>query len=264
MASGIALLDLLHWASLADASSPTIFYWSQISPYVPDVLPFGLVTLVLVAVVAFEVIANRLYVRAVREGAARGGIAATVLLLGPLLGSPLAVLLCSITSVTLVFLQDLTGVPVGVLGTAWAVVAAALLVTLIVRRTRQNQGPCMPLRLHVASVVGAALLTLGVIALFVLLAFSNLQSSYAHLTSAVYEGQRYHLAREDTFLERSTLYLYRCDALGLLCQEVDSYGYQATVQGDLLQVDEYAGTVTARADDGHLLFTYPLDGFSAA
>ena len=71
MASGIAMLDLLHWASLADASSPTIFYWSQISPYVPEVLPFGLVTLVLVAVVAFEVIANRLYVRAVRDGDAR-------------------------------------------------------------------------------------------------------------------------------------------------------------------------------------------------
>ena len=188
-----------------------------------------------------------------------------MLLLGPLLGSPLAVvLLCSITSVTLVFLQDLTSVPVGVLGAACAVVAATLLVTLIVRRTRQSQGPRMPLRLHVASVVGAALLTLGVIALFVLLAFSNLQSSYAHLTSAGYEGQRYHLAREDTFLERSTLHLYRCDALGLLCQEVDSYGYHATVHGDLLQVDEYAGTVTARTDDGHLLFTYPLDGFSAA
>jgi hypothetical protein len=264
MASGIPMLDLLHWASLADASSPTIFYWSQISPYVPDVLPFGLATLVLVAVVALEAIANRLYVRAVRDRAARGGIVAMMLLLGPLLGSPLAVLLCSITAVTLVFLQDLTSVPVGVLGAACAVVAAALLMTLIVRRTRQSQAPRIPLRLHVASVVGTALLTLGVIALFVLLAFSSLQSSYAHLTSAVYDGQRYHLAREDTFLERSTLHLYRCGTLGLLCQEVDSYGYHATVHGDLLQVDEYAGTVTARTDDGHLLFTYPLDGFSAA
>ena len=85
-----------------------------------------------------------------------------------------------------------------------------------------------------------------------------------NLTSASYAGQRYHLAQEDHFLERPTLHLSRCDALGLLCQEVDSVGYGATEHGGLLQVDEYAGTVTIRAEDGHLLFVYSLSGEFAA
>jgi hypothetical protein len=97
----------------------------------------------------------------------------------------------------------------------------------------------------------------------VLLAFGSLRSSFAHLTSASYAGQRYHLAREDIFLEHPRLHLYRCDALGLFCQEVDAYGYGAAEHG-LLRVDEYAGTVTALAEDGHVLFTYPLRGAFAA
>jgi hypothetical protein len=259
----MATLDQLHGASLADASAPNIFYWAQISPFIPGLLPFGLVTLVLVALAAFETIANRLYTEATRVGNSRGGGAMTALLLGgPLLGSPLAMLLCSFTAVTLVFLEDLTGVPVGVLGVVCMVLAAALLALVIVRASRQ--GSRLPLRLHIASVVGGGLLTLGVIVLFVLILFSNLQSSYTHLTSATYDGDRYHLAREDFFLERPALHLYRCDALGLFCQEVDSYGHGSSVHGGLLQVDEYTGTVTARAADGHTIFTYHLSDFSAA
>jgi hypothetical protein len=46
MACDIAALNLPHWVSQADTSSSTttILYWTQISPYIPDLFLFVLVT----------------------------------------------------------------------------------------------------------------------------------------------------------------------------------------------------------------------------
>ena len=258
----------MYSASLASASMPpTVIYWGLVSPMPPGALFsgalfFGALIILLVAMTTFATLASSLYARAVQQGDPRGGRAGiTVLILGPLFGSPLAVVLCSIAAAMLAFIEDVAGIPAGEGFAVMIAVVAALVALVVIRQTRRQHAA--RLRLLVASGGGAVLLTLGTVALLILLSLTNLQSSYSHLTSATYNGQRYHLAREDTLLEHSTLHLYRCDALGVLCQEVDSYGYHATVHGGWLQVDEYAHTVAAQTPDGHPLFVYPLGDFFA-
>jgi hypothetical protein len=244
---------------------PTVIYWVLISPMTLGALIFGAVTVLLASVATFATLASRLYARALREGDLRGGRAGiTLLILGPLFGSPLAVVLCSIAGAVLAFIEDVTGIPAGEANAVMAAVAAALVALVVVRQTRrQHAARLSRLRLLFVSGGAAALVTVGTVALLIVLALTNLQPSYSHLTSATYNGQRYHLAREDAVLEHSTLHLYQCDALGVLCQEVDSYGYNATVHSGLLQVDEYTDRVTARTPDGQLLFIYPLGDFFA-
>jgi predicted ribosomally synthesized peptide with SipW-like signal peptide len=252
---------LFHGPSLA-ATPSTIVYWVRVSDVTPGVFFLGTAALLLTAVVVFSMLGGRLYALAASRGEPRGGGTVRVMLIvGPLLGSPLAMILCAIAAGTLAFFADVTGIPVGVI-TAGSVVGAAALAALVLARQARNRQDGH-VRLLRASIVAAVLLTVGTVLLYLVTTLTDLQPTYSHLTSATYNGQRYHLAREDALLEHSTLHLYRCDALGLLCQEVDSYGHDATIHGGWLQVDEYIRTATAHTPDGHILFTYTLGDFFA-
>jgi hypothetical protein len=239
---------------LVTLPSGVVVYWALVGISTPGIFLFGLLALLFTAIASFELLAGRYYARAQSADDPRASVRA---LFGALpLAMLLATVLCALSAMLLGFLADLSGLSASVFAIAILVGAILALIVVVVRRLRQPHASLW--RLLVASVGAAILLVAGVGVVFLVLLFSNWQSSYAHATSVSYAGQRYHLAREDSFLEHPTWHLYRCDALGVLCEEIDAYGQHAEIHNQLLQVDASTDSLTAYAEDGHLLFTYPL------
>jgi hypothetical protein len=83
-------------------------------------------------------------------------------------------------------------------------------------------------------------------------------NSYNHLASASFQEHRYYLAREQTPSEGSLVLLYRCDAFGVWCHQIDALGTSVAGQSDSgrLQYDATTQTLTAH-EGGHRLLTYP-------
>jgi hypothetical protein len=242
--------------SLVTPPSGVIVYWALVGISTPGIFLFGLIALLIAAIATFDLLAGRHFARALRAGDPRSGRTSIRALFGALpLATLLATILCALAAMLLGFLSDLSGVSASVFAIAILIATTTLLVVIVVQRLRQPRAT--PWRLFFASAGAALLLVGGVGVLFLLILFSSLQSSFAHATSASYAGQRYHLAREDSLLEHPTWHLYRCDALGLLCEEIDAYGQHATLHRQLLQEDFATDSLTAYAEDGHLLFTYP-------
>lgn len=244
---------------------PSVLYWGVISPFLPAIMLPVMVSLVLLAALAFYGIDRAIEQRAIRDGGDRDsndgcGATRVLVLLGPVAGAPVVTLFCLVASPILLFMQDVTDIPAAALAIAGCVVALALLIWVAMRYARR-QAPLTHRSLDttvvstilLALIVGVLLVTLGV--------GTTVRSSYKHLASATHAGYRYHLTREDIALEKPTLLRYRCDSLGVFCQKVDSYGYDVTVQSGLLDVDERSSTVTVHATDGQVLSTYPLVNF---
>jgi hypothetical protein len=243
--------------SLVTPPSGVVVYWALVGISTPGIFLFGLLALLFTAIAMLDLWARRRYGRAQSIGDPRSARTSMRALFGALpLTMLLAAVLCALAAMLLGILADLSGLSASVFAVNILVAAGSLLVVILVQRLRQPRAT--PWRLLVASVGAAVVLVGGVGVLFLFIAFSNWQSSYAHATSSGYAGQRYHLAREDSFLEHPTWHLYRCDALGVLCEEIDAYGQHAEVHRQLLQVDVATDSLTAYAEDGQLLFTYPL------
>ncbi len=242
--------------SLVTPPSSVIVYWALVGISTPGIFLLGLIALLFAAIATFDLLAGRHYARALSASDPRSARTSIRALFGALpLATLLAIILCVLAAMLLGFFADLSGVSASTFAIAILIAATALLVAIVVQRLRQPRAT--PWRLFLASVGAALLLVGGVGVLFLVMLFSSVQSSFAHATSASYAGQRYHLAREDSLLEHPTWHLYRCDALGVLCEEIDAYGQHATLHRQLLQEDSTTDSLTAYAEDGHLLFTYP-------
>jgi hypothetical protein len=89
------------------------------------------------------------------------------------------------------------------------------------------------------------------------LALGERSNSYHHLASASFQEHRYYLAREQTPSDGSLVLLYRCDALGVWCHQIDTLGsFEVQSVSGRLQYDATTQTLTA-SEGGHLLLTYP-------
>jgi hypothetical protein len=105
-----------------------------------------------------------------------------------------------------------------------------------------------------------ATLLVGTVAPFALL-IGERPNSYTHLASASLQARRYYLALEQTPSDGSLVLLYRCDALGAWCRQIDvlgtynGAGAQQSAGGGLRYVPA-TRTLTASEGD-HLLLTYP-------
>ncbi len=90
------------------------------------------------------------------------------------------------------------------------------------------------------------------------LALGERSNSYHHLASASFQEHRYYLAREQTPSDGSLVLLYRCDALGVWCHQIDALGTSVEGQSDSgrLQYDATTQTLTA-SEGGHRLLAYP-------
>lgn len=242
-------------------SRSSVFYWSLISPYIARLALPVIILLLLIAALAFYGVNAALSRRAAGTGAERGSrrAALALMLLGPVGCAPVVTLLYLLVVPLVLFVEDVTGISAFAVATVGCLVALALVGLVFAHRTRQREPN--RLKLLVASGIALVLLTAMVGLLLIALALFGARSSYTHLASATHAGYRYHLAREDITLENPTLHLYRCDALGVFCEEVDSLGYDATVHSGLLDVDERSSTVTVHATDGQTLFTYRLRDF---
>jgi hypothetical protein len=235
-----------------------VVYWALVGISTPGIFLIGLLALLFTTITTFDLLARRRYSRAQSAGDPRSSRASVRGLFGALpLAALLATILCALSAMLLGFLADLSGLSASVFAIVILVGAIMALVVILAQRLRQPRA--MPWSLFLASVGAALVLVSGVGVVFLVLLFSSWQSSYAHATSANYAGQRYHLAREDSFLEHPTWHLYRCDALGAVCEEIDAYGQHAEIHNQLLQVNVATDSLTAYAQDGHLLFTYPLN-----
>jgi hypothetical protein len=119
-------------------SAPTLLYWAQIAPSSRGVFAVGALALLLTAAAALDALGTTLYTRALRAGGPRSGVGLAVLLIGPLLGAPLAIPLCLVAAGLSAFLEDLTGVPAGALAAACACGAAVLLALVVARERRRR------------------------------------------------------------------------------------------------------------------------------
>jgi len=147
------------------------------------------------------------------------------------------------------------GVLTAVLG-----VGLALLLRTAVRawreRDRRVQRPWFRLlRLLAPSVIMTVLvMTITPIALLI----GERPTNYRHLASASFQAHRYYLALEEPPSESTSVLLYRCDTLGVWCQEIDSLSTAGDGQSDNGQLHYDSATQLLTASDGeHRLLTYP-------
>jgi hypothetical protein len=143
-------------------------------------------------------------------------------------------------------------------------VTAALVLGLhaMVRSAREGAGvPSTPWRSWIvlgpsALAVIATLLAVTVTPLA--LAIGERPNSYTHLASASFQEHRYYLAQEQTPSDGSLVLLYRCDALGVWCHQVDALGTSVESRSVSGRLQYNAATRTLMASEGgHLLHTYP-------
>jgi len=90
------------------------------------------------------------------------------------------------------------------------------------------------------------------------LAIGERSNSYNHLASASFQEHRYYLAQEQTPSDGSLVLLYRCDALGVWCHQIDALGTSVEGQSDSAGCSTTLTTQTLTASEGgYLLLTYP-------
>jgi hypothetical protein len=109
--------------------------------------------------------------------------------------------------------------------------------------------------LPVALIIVATFLALILAPLGLLLGESY--TSYSHLASADFASHRYHLARAQTPSDGASVILFRCDAPGVWCQQIDTLGDAGQSAGGYLRYDPTTRTLTV-SEGGQVLLAYPI------
>ncbi len=259
LAAGLVAL-LVPLELIADAtyrSDQSVLYWWLIAYSYPDGAPaataIGLVALAL-APLAYWISLHLL----LRAGLAPRQTLALVVL------TILTSISAAFTLVLAYVLSAAGPLASGTVTVGGGLLTAALLLGLRaeVSNSRERAGaPSMPrmswtMLGRLAPTVVATLLAVTV-APFAL-AIGERSNSYNHLASASFQEHRYYLAQEQTPSDGSLVLLYRCDALGVWCHQIDALGTSVEGQSDSgrLQYDATTQTLTA-SEGGHLLLTYP-------
>src|SRR5262249_59682337 len=112
-----------------------------------------------------------------------------------------------------------------------------------------------------APTVVATLLAV-MVAPFALL-YGERPNDYNHLASASFQEHRYYLALERTPSDGSLVLLYRCDALGVWCHQLDALDPSVDAQSDSGRLQYDTATYTLPAREGvHLRRSYPAGDLS--
>jgi hypothetical protein len=263
VAAGLVVLGILldQVADVVFNYGGTILYWFLMVYTYPDGTP--LATLFGLAIVAVTLLAYWSSLRLL----AHAGLAPVRVL--AILALTIAATGCAVlTFVIAPLVSDTSPLSSGPLTlgfgllTVVLVMGLALLLRTAVRAWRERDARVQRerpwsrlLRPLVPSVVMTVLvMTIAPIALLI----GERPTNYRHLASASFQAHRYYLALEVPPSESTSVLLYRCDTLGVWCQEIDSLATAGDGQSDNGRLHYDSGTQLLTASDGeNRILTYP-------
>jgi hypothetical protein len=261
VAAGLVALCVLvdQVADLAFNYGGTILYWFLMVYTYPDGTPDA--TLVGLAIVALTLVAYWSSLRLL----ARSGLAPVLIL--AILALTIAATGCAVLSLVLgPLLSDTSALFSGSLTLGFGllivvlVVGLGLLLRTSVRAWRERDPQAQRLWLRLlrplapSVVMTVLVMTIAPIALLI----GERPTNYHHLASASFQAHRYYLALEVPPSESTSVLLYRCDTLGVWCQEIDSLATAGDGQSDNGRLHYDPATQLLTASDGeHRLLTYP-------